>query len=634
MLSYESTKPEITAVTAPDLNTLLDKMICVHATRWLPEEGAVIAGCRNVDPDSRYAADEEHPSFRPTLHFALGGLVQPHGLSSWEDAPYALLAPLGAITDRLVNLSAQDSFTLGNLPLTSAMAMVVPKGTDTSRLPEGMRVYEYQPVSKYAPAQTDRARPNNLRDAINAAILSEEGWVLDSQPESVANGCKVLLGDTDINTPSFFRSVLEAYPSLSFGTHVAAKRGEAFRFGVIDQLINRLMSEYRESGPFSHPDDLRLQRAVVSHNLQILDAIISHDQRIPPDSKEVFSQKVNKTLGWLNIVNADLRVRQEHSKTFNRADDRTLSSIFPYRNSADALSAVITTTLDQLPAEKATDREDITIYASALCSVSTDEFEYFMQTHAGFFEDATSIATVRTNYAAMRKTLLGADHPEQIILTNMIQRYIRDMDKKNDPLSILKDTFDARSNQLGAALALFEIPEMRNHLQSIGYTFDADHIPQTLQEFLKVHPRTRILFEGNSPKTTSPEITSVLVDLGLAYFIKKDEDIATMSLRSASHSASKAQWLQEIQEQQEATAQTPLRDTRPIEELMVGDYLNLYQLMKRDHDLETMWDRIGLAKTYRKMFPTDVEFWDSGLSLLEVHTQLLQLARQSSTSSS
>src|SRR3990167_3560807 len=73
----ERPKFEYSPENPPPLEVLESKVFAVHATPILPECGALKAGARDISASDKWEGGEP-PSFRPTIHFALGELVQEH----------------------------------------------------------------------------------------------------------------------------------------------------------------------------------------------------------------------------------------------------------------------------------------------------------------------------------------------------------------------------------------------------------------------------------------------------------------------------------------------------------------------------------------------------------------------------
>lgn len=189
-------QPEITSHfpyspdNPPNLQDLANRVYAVHTTPILPEDNVMVAGARNIRPDAHW--QDETTSFRPTIHFALGEVVQGHDGHTWDDQQYAVVAPLGSLEDQLVNVLPHDTFVLGNVVLTPDMTVIAPDGTDLS----GMI------------AETTTYRSGEqLRDAVNRVIAEKGGWPIRMQDK-----------DVTIDTPATARWYQYQRPSVFWCT--------------------------------------------------------------------------------------------------------------------------------------------------------------------------------------------------------------------------------------------------------------------------------------------------------------------------------------------------------------------------------------------------------------------------------
>ncbi|MCL5291389.1 MAG: hypothetical protein M1548_02520 [Actinobacteria bacterium] len=274
--------PFIYSVTnPPPLEELESRLFAVHATPIFPEGGILKAGARGLSPNNGWKSD--HPSFRPTIHFSLGELVRPHGRQSWENMPYAIVVPIRALEEQLVNLFPEDTFILGDYRLTSEATILVMKGTNVSGLSPDIRVVEYD-------------KETGLRTAIDQLIREKGGWPIRTRVGGeIPMGNMAHIGDVDINRPEFFASLLGRFPHLSYGSHVSSEVGEAFRFGVLDQALSTAMKTYSDHWGIYSTEEVQLYRAIIMHNLSRLEAFI-RAQYLEPSVVAVFENKKMRLL--------------------------------------------------------------------------------------------------------------------------------------------------------------------------------------------------------------------------------------------------------------------------------------------------------------------------------------------------
>jgi len=91
------------------------RLFAVTATDVFPEDGKLRAGAISK------SGKADPPSFRPTVHFALGELVREHGHNSWDSRRYAILAPLQQLEPQLINVMTHDTSTRG-IPVATNVA--------------------------------------------------------------------------------------------------------------------------------------------------------------------------------------------------------------------------------------------------------------------------------------------------------------------------------------------------------------------------------------------------------------------------------------------------------------------------------------------------------------------------------
>jgi hypothetical protein len=86
----------------------IDDLVAIHQTAF--DTGKVLR------PEGFYKPE----SARSTIHFSLNGLVKTHSGGSYDDRKFAVVIPLKEIRDRVVALSSEDTYIIGNLDLERA----------------------------------------------------------------------------------------------------------------------------------------------------------------------------------------------------------------------------------------------------------------------------------------------------------------------------------------------------------------------------------------------------------------------------------------------------------------------------------------------------------------------------------
>lgn len=179
------------------------------------------------------------PGIALTIHFSLGEMVRPHSkVHTWEERKFALITPLREIINKMVGLSPYDSFIQGDWEITPATLVIVPQDTEVPELYRSKNIR----VIKYDPQTT------SLRKFIKQQIFEQRGIRLKMVRNLTLSGAAAYLyGDKllDINRFSFFKSLFDTYPKLSYGSDTVSHNGRSgYLFGVIRQLSHNLISGY------------------------------------------------------------------------------------------------------------------------------------------------------------------------------------------------------------------------------------------------------------------------------------------------------------------------------------------------------------------------------------------------------
>lgn len=280
----------------PPLQLLLEKIFLTHATDVLPKDNCLKCGSIFLKKETLV----EISKHRKTIHFSLGGLVPPHE-QSWEDRKYCLVVPMATLKERLFNIFPYDTFALGDVDIDATWTLIAPEGTvvDTEAN-----------ISYYTPQET-------LRDTVNKVIALQNGWQMQLQPlKSALEGTGRIepLGDIEVNSPSFFASLLEEYPHLSFGSHYDSLHGQAWRLGYLDDIMGILCKVYLYSwhtkGSISHlmnhynEEDIRFFKFYLQHAIPSLADLASKLEQKPHLNKQIVSL-IHECKAWDYILQLD-----------------------------------------------------------------------------------------------------------------------------------------------------------------------------------------------------------------------------------------------------------------------------------------------------------------------------------------
>lgn len=615
--SEPSRRFEYSPENPPPLDVLRSKMFAVHATPILPQDGILKAGTRDITYDKRW--DDEPPSFRPTIHFALGELVREHTGFSWDEQPYAVVTPLRALEPQLVNIFPHDTFVLGDYKLTEDATVLVPRGTDTSQLPPTVRVLKYNGGL-------------GLRGAVDQVIRDKGGWAVKMQPEGVATGSVAYIDDVEMNSADFFNSLFENSPHISFGTHINPERGDAFRFGVIEQTLNNLMKTYSDHWFRFSTVQTQLYKSLVNHNLSRLEATLQQASGLAPEALQAFEAKKQKLAGWLNVVDVDLEIRHRLGRTLSGAPEWIQKEVQQHRYEPEKMREVVAKLADNLP--DAVEEEEISpsVLAEMLDGMSPEELKEFMAENQTAFAN-TDLPRFYANYAVNRWIVIkdkraieeGLDTMLADALPLKISPSEQRRHRESEIFDDLKEYLTTDSNRLAVALNILNQPAVRDHLsEDYGFAFTEDG-PKTLDDVLHAHPQTRLIFEQEELSLTEEQQTAynILDSLGQVYKPRYSKEEALESFRKANSTALNLRWSRDRLRQELETITQPMNTARNLDEMIAGDTLGLYELLRRDNKgAIDIWKKLGLEQQFRHRFPNDQAFWNSDLSLLDIYKLL------------
>lgn len=205
-----------------------EKLFAVHATNYFPLNGVI----RVVDPKVRGGSH-----FRPTTHFALGELVQPHtdSKTTWDGKKYAVITPLKDLLPQLLNINCYDTYILGDFNLTKCSIVLVPE-VEATQL---QSTHQQLIIRRYNSSKV------KLRQAIKKLIREQDGYdvSLFENEEKLGPWASAVFAPPksfNLNTPEFFAPILSQNPSISFGKHCYSMFGSAYLFGVVDNALTQL----------------------------------------------------------------------------------------------------------------------------------------------------------------------------------------------------------------------------------------------------------------------------------------------------------------------------------------------------------------------------------------------------------
>jgi len=560
-------------IKPPTLDELRSKLFAVHRTLVFPKNGILKAGAINIfsstyDVDTKESKwGEEQASFRPVLHFSLGELV-PDDVEGWRKKhPYAVVLPFKELEQKLVNVSPYDTMILGDFKLPKETVLLVPEGTDVSEIPNYIQIEEY-------------SSEIGLKAATDRVIKQKQGWQI-RMVNRADIGAVAYLGDLEINNREFFAALLEKYPYLSYGNDISSEKGDAFRFGVINQAIHYVMENINGFDLL----EIKFLRAIIMHNLERLEDTIK-SQNFSIEEMKVFDMKKKQLMKQIELIDEKIPHKVQ--------DIRGIKVKF---------------------------------LTNFLCMISLKELEEFISKNKEIFKK-TDLQKFYAEYAIHRWIIVKKERAIQEGLDNLIKesfdKMIQDASIKTKgdwPLNVIDSFLSYDSNRLNTALEILENPSIRKYLDK----FNGIVIPKsplTLKDFLRVHPVTKILF------------TQILVDLNkeqkIAYDILKkigqvfQPSIIDEKLKDFSKSHTLALEVKDSTMQLKYELDTIMKPMFTKSKSLVGGRLNLYELIRRDSDIVDVMNKLGLEKEFREMFPDEAYFWISDLSFYEIYHNLVK----------
>ncbi len=598
----------------PPISEIESKVFAVHSTPILPKNGVLKAGARDTSYGGKW--DDEPPSFRPTIHFSLGEIVKEHHGFSWDENPYAIVTPIKSLEGQLINIFPNDTFVLGDYRLTPEDILLVPKGTDVSKLPPEVNVLEYNDDV-------------GLRGAVDQVIKDKNGWQFRMQPEGVAIGSVAYIDGEEINSAEFFSSLYEKLPQVSYGTHLNPERGDAFRFGLIEHTLNILMKTYSDHWYGYGNSAIRLYRGIVTHNLARLEYSLQA-QTLQPEATQAFEDKKRKLEGWLNIVDADLDLRERLGVTLSGASEWAQKQVRRHRYSPEDLKLAVEIQAPSLKPVPEDEPISASVLAEMLQGMSPEEIKEFMAQNPEPFQ-LIELPRFYASYAIGRWLIIKSERAHEEGLDQMLAESVRNItpdvkkDRESEIFRSLQEYLTTDNNRLATALEILRQPSIMDYLtQRFGYKFTEDG-PQSIEDVIRAHPEVKLIFEQQDMELNvkQQEAYRILTMMKRGFKPRYDRQEALTSFRKASSLAFEMKWNRDLLQRDLETITKPLNTIRNPGDIRAGSELTLYEQFQRDNkNAADIWKKAGLDQEFRKKFPTDKEFWDSPLPLVEIYKML------------
>lgn len=601
------------AENPPPLEELRTRMFAVHATQFVPQGNKLKALARDISYGQKWG--EDVPSFRPTIHFALGGLVSAHGDHTWDDSPYAVVSPLSNLEPHLVNVMAHDTIAIGAVPLNeSGTAVLAPEDADMTGIGYDVQVIRYD-------------RHQNVSEAVKAYIQQQGGWEVSSRFGDVHHSAHATIDGTNINSEQFFGALLEAHPDLSFGGHAHSLRGESYRYGVADLSLNNAIMRY-ETGGFD-PLGAAFEASLAAHHIAKIEQNMAARETLPPGAMLDFQDKKHRAIGWLNFVDADLWAGGQFGKSLAYAPKGITAEAMRLRHDPAALRAFITEHIEDLPYQQPPEPLYYARTSDQLSSMPPAELDEFITARPGLFNHV-DIPALKATYAAVRQYVLGprvADEQLDTTLDTALQE-ITDPTVQTEVaeaiMSHAEETMDLVPEHMPQVLQTLNNARLRKWL---GITNPERPIAD-LGDLMHRHPAT-MGYDMPEMALTEQEEKMQSVLKTLRYVRQRDHDTVRPAEPITRFSDAKT-----LMRNRRAVARNfselaagvtaPIRE-KAQEIIPLGATLSTIHLMQRDYeDATAIWSALGLADAYRAAFPNDDDFWNSDESFMDIYERLSQ----------
>lgn len=599
----------------PSLDVLRARLFAVHATDIFPKEGIMKAGASlvHLSGGSSLNPDEEPPSFRPTIHFSLGELVRGHERGNWETKKFAVILPLWALEEQLINIFPHDTFVLGDVVLPPGTTILVPSGTRPLVSLEGVMLKEYGPEE-------------SLRSSVDRVISEIHGWKVDMREKDVSIGSIANVNGVEISRPEFFHALFTAYPDLSFGTHIASERGEAFRFGLIDDIIRAVTASYVGNGYTYTTKTIAFFQAQIRFHLEHLEVWLSERSAITSTMRDVFIEKRRKLDGWMNILDRDIAIREKWGRTLAGANKRIRDTLSAFRNDRYLLAEYTIECKNSLPSvDRAHKVLETSFLVAFLSKIPPQEVARFEEMNEELFLGVCR-PQLYANYAVARWLIIGeeggvSEGLDELLRTSLSR--IPDMSGHRMEEGIFgefKSFLDKRSNRFPLALKIIKEPFIRKHLESSQKMHFNPDGPTNLEDILRAHPETRALFDVLERESVGEE-EEILKKLGLLHWAKKRS--LTSFVEAQRFSFESGIFMRREQEMREALFQ-PINSRRDMKKILVGESLGLYEILYREYpEPINLWVKFGLDQEFRRAFQGNHElFWRSEKSFMDIFRSL------------
>lgn len=296
LLTKASTTPAFNASSGTPTQItkeLIDhNLFLVHATDFFPQNGVIRAGGANT------------PTFRPTIHFTLGGLVQSHALGAWENKKFAIIVPYGKVINQIVNVLPQDTVVLGDLALPKGSLIIAQQGAQIQPT-AGIKVIFFDPLT------------SSLRSTVDQVISENGGWNVKATGGNLKDVSEY--NGVNLNSLQFFEPLLTENSSLFFNLHSETP------IGKIDLRAISFLGGYFKGKVDLDYSSFELKSELIRFEMRLskVDQFVN-EMGLSGTALEGYLRNRSEFMSWVDVLRAELETRTQYGKSF-LADAKTHS---------------------------------------------------------------------------------------------------------------------------------------------------------------------------------------------------------------------------------------------------------------------------------------------------------------------
>lgn len=188
----------------------------IHATDFPPVDGVLKAGAILPASFSNKNARPLTEVFRTTVHFSLGGLVKSHDEGNWDYAEYVVMIPYESVSHRIVNLSVQDTYVVGDLQLPpGSIVLSKSRSTINRNFGPGVTVIDISKGKK------------PLSEKVKDVLKNINGVVIETSSEAKQHSGNVIIEGQTYTERKIFELSHLTRSNLSFGNAAFGYKGKA-----------------------------------------------------------------------------------------------------------------------------------------------------------------------------------------------------------------------------------------------------------------------------------------------------------------------------------------------------------------------------------------------------------------------